>query len=211
MKIERGRHLLHEGQTATDMFVLHEGWACAYKTLSTGRRQIISFPIPGDLLGLRSILLRPTDHSLFALTDVVVSAVRDSLILKALHRSRNQALAVLRSAARDEALIVEHLVRLGRRSAIERAAHFFIELVERLRFVGPVGKLVFRCPLSQNDLADALGMTEIHINRVLRQLRERKLLTLRAGELIIHDFNGVAKIGAYKPNSSVARDLSSED
>lgn len=95
--------------------------------------------------------------------------------------------AILWAASRDEAMVVEHLVSIGRRSAIERTAHFFLELHERLQLVGLATEREFICPLSQYVLADALGLSAIHVNRVLRQLRERDLLTLKGRRVIIQD------------------------
>jgi CRP-like cAMP-binding protein len=201
LPVERGRQLTEEGQTGHKAFVLQSGWACSYKDLPNGQRQIISFPIAGDCVGLRSVLLRTADHSFSALTDAVVSAVEGPHIMKCVDEFPRLAAALLWAASRDEAMVVEHLVNIGRRSAIERTAHFFMELAERLRLVGLATEAEFECPLTQLVLADALGLTDIHINRVLRQLREQGLLTLRKGTATIHDLNGLRKLAGYKTAS----------
>ena len=95
-------------------------------------------------------------------------------------------------------MVVEHLVNVGRRSGIERTAHFFMELAERLHLVGLATEAEFDCPLSQFVLADALGLTAIHINRVLRQLRDQDLLTVRKGTIRIHDLNGLRKLAGFQ-------------
>ncbi len=95
-------------------------------------------------------------------------------------------------------MVVEHLVSVGRRNAIERTAHFFMELAERLNLVGLAEEAEFKCPLSQYVLADALGLTSIHVNRILRQLRERQLLTLANGTVKIHDLRGLRKIAGFQ-------------
>ena len=95
-------------------------------------------------------------------------------------------------------MVVEHLVNIGRRSAIERTAHFFMELAERLNLIGQATETEFKCPLSQFVLADALGLTAIHVNRVLRQLRERQLLTVRKGSVSIHDLAGLRKLAGFQ-------------
>ena len=100
--------------------------------------------------------------------------------------------------SRDEAMVVEHLVNIGRRSAIERTAHFFMELAERLSLVGLATEAEFKCPLSQFVLADALGLTSIHVNRVLRELREKQLLTMSRGNVRIHDLNGLRKLAGFQ-------------
>jgi CRP-like cAMP-binding protein len=198
LNVRRGQQLTREGQTGHNAFVLQQGWACSFKTLPDGGRQIISFPIAGDIVGLRSILLRTADHSFSALTDAVVNAVDGTHVMRCVTEYPRLGAALLWAASRDEAMVVEHLVNIGRRSALERTAHFFMELAERLSLVGLATKAEFRCPLSQFVLADALGLTSIHVNRTLRQLRERKLLTVRRGVVTIHDLAGLRELAGFQ-------------
>ena len=196
--VKRGKLLTQEGQTGHKAFVLQAGWACSYKVLPEGTRQVISFPIAGDIVGLRSVLLRTADHSFSALTDAVVSPVEGTHIMRCVTEFPRLGAALLWAASRDEAMVVEHLVSIGRRNALERTAHFFMELAERLSLIGEATETQFRCPLSQFVLADALGLTSIHVNRVLRELRERKLLTLRKGTVIIHDLAALRKLSGFQ-------------
>jgi len=101
---------------------------------------------------------------------------------------------------------VEHLVSIGRRNAIERTAHFFMELAERLNLVGLATQAEFQCPLSQYVLADALGLTAIHVNRVLRQLRDMRLLSVQRGTVEIHDLNGLREISGFQSGYLKSRD-----
>lgn len=197
-KVKRGTQLVHEGQTGHCMFVLQAGWACSYKDVPSGARQIISFPIAGDFVGLRSVLLRTADHSFAALTDAVVSTVDSARILQIFSKFPRLGAAILWAASRDEAMVVEHLVSIGRRSAIERTAHLFMELAERLNLIGLASEVEFKCPLSQYVIADALGLTAIHVNRILRQLRERDLLTAARGTVKIHDLNGLRTLSGFQ-------------
>ncbi len=107
------------------------------------------------------------------------------------------AAAILWAASRDEAMVVEHLVGIGRRSALVRTAHLLIELGQRLQLVGLGSEAGYACPLSQYDLADALGLTAIHVNRVLRQLRERRLATFRGGRVELHDLPGLQALAEW--------------
>ena len=198
VKVKRGQQLTHEGQTGHKAFVLQAGWACSYKLLPDGGRQIISFPIAGDIVGLRSVLLRTADHSFAALTDAVVNPVEGTHILKCVTEFPRLGAALMWAASRDEAMVVEHLVNIGRRNAIERMAHFFMELAERLSLVGLATEAEFKCPLTQLVLADALGLTAIHVNRVLRQLREQKLLTVGKGRVHIHDLDKLRKLAGFQ-------------
>jgi CRP-like cAMP-binding protein len=196
--VKRGQQLVHEGQTGQKVFILQAGWACSYKDLPSGGRQIISFPIAGDCVGLRSALLRTADHSFEVLTDAVVSTVDGSRMLQTFSDFPRLGAAILWAASRDEAMVVEHLVSVGRRSAIERTAHFFMELAERLNLIGLATETEFKCPLSQYVLADALGLSAIHVNRVLRQLRELDLLTVQRGKVRIHDLSGLRKLSGFR-------------
>ncbi len=206
MKVKRGRQLTQEGQTGHQAFVLQAGWACSYKLLPDGARQIISFPIAGDIVGLRSVLLRTADHSFSAVTDAVVNPVEGTHVMRCVAEFPRLGAALLWAASRDEAMVVEHLVGIGRRSALERTAHFFMELAERLSLIGEATETEFKCPLSQFVLADALGLTAIHINRVLRQLRESRLLTVRKGTVAIHDLGALRKLAGFQGGYLNSRD-----
>jgi CRP-like cAMP-binding protein len=204
--VKRGKQLIQEGQTGHKAFVLQAGWACSYKGLPNGDRQIISFPIAGDCVGLRSVLLKTADHSFSALTDAVVSPVESTHLMKCITEFPRLGAALMWAASRDEAMVVEHLVSVGRRSGLERTAHFFMELAERLNLVGLATEAEFKCPLSQYVLADALGLTAIHVNRVMRQLRERGLLTLKGGTVEIRDLKGLRKLAGFHGGYLNSRD-----
>lgn len=189
--------IVHEGQTDHRAWILQEGWANCYKLVPNGGRQIIGFPLPGDFMGLRSVLLRTSDHSFASLTDAVVSDVSRQRMIQVFQEFPRLATAILWATSRDEAMVVEHLVNIGRRSAIERLAHLFLELGQRLQMAGLVSTTEFACPLNQYVLADALGLTAVHVNRVLRQLRERGLITLKAQQVIIHNLDGLLELAGY--------------
>ena len=205
-RVKRGKQLMREGEAGHEAFVLQAGWACSYKDLPSGGRQVISFPIAGDFVGLRSILLRTADHSFEALTDSMVSSVDSAGMLQTFSEFPRLGAAILWAASRDEAMVVEHLVNIGRRSAIERTAHFFMELAERLHLVGLATEAEFKCPLNQTVLGDALGLSPIHVNRVLRQLREMHLLTLHKGTVKIDDLNGLRKLAGFEGGYLNSRD-----
>lgn len=189
--------IVHEGQTDHRAWILQEGWANCYKLVPNGGRQIISFPLPGDFMGLRSVLLRTSDHSFASLTDAVISDVPSQRLIEIFHQFPRLATAILWATSRDEAMVVEHLVNIGRRSAIERLAHLFLELGQRLGMVGLSSSTGFACPLNQYVLADALGLTAVHVNRVLRQLREQGLITVKAHHVIIHELDGLRQLAGY--------------
>ncbi len=184
-----GKELIHEGQPAPSAFVLFEGWASSFKVLRDGGRQIVDFQIPGDFLGLSNVLLRKSDHCIESITDIKASQFDAADLFGAIETCPRIASAVLWAASSDEAAAVERLVSLGRRDALERMAHFLLELGARLKQVGLATRQSYACPLSQYHLADALGLSPVHVNRVLRQLREDGLLTFRNGRVVFDDFD----------------------
>lgn len=192
-----GRELMHQGQANQSAYILADGWVCSYKVLPSGTRQIIDFQIPGDFLGLRSILFRAADHNIEPITDIEASEVLASDLLEAFAKTPRLATAVLWAASRDEAMVVEHLVDIGRRNAVERTAHFLLELGARLKLVRLGSIAGYACPLSQYLLSDALGLSAVHINRVLRELRERGLLTFRSGQVTFDDFDRLVALADF--------------
>lgn len=196
--VQRGRELLQQGEKGQVAYVLQSGWGCSYKTLTDGGRQVITFPIAGDLVGLRSVLLRTSDHTFSALTDAMVSRVELPRMLELFNEFPRLGTAVLWATSRDEAITVEHLASVGRRTAIERTAHLFLELWDRMCLVGLAGETEFDCPLNQYELADALGLSSIHVNRVLRELREVKLLTFNSHVVTFLDMPACRLMAGYE-------------
>lgn len=189
--------IVHERQEGHHAYILQEGWACAYKMLPDGGRQVINFSVPGDIMGLRSVLLRTSDHAFAAVSDIVVAEVSATQMMDSFQRLPRLGAAILWAASRDEAMVVEHLVNIGRRSAVVRTAHLLLELGMRLQLVELGSDDGFACPLNQYLLADALGLTSIHVNRVLRQLRERGLVTFREGRVTIHNLAALHALADY--------------
>lgn len=194
-----GRDLVHQGQSDQAAYILVSGWACSYKLLQDGQRQIVDFQIPGDFLGLRSVLLQISDHSVEPVTDIEVTEIQVKDLLGAFSKTPRLAAAVLWAASRDEAMVVEHLVGIGRRDAAERVAHFLLELEARLSLVGMGDKAGYDCPLSQYLLADALGLSAVHVNRVLRHLREAGMVTFRDGTVTITDYDRLVEFASFEP------------
>lgn len=193
------RDMVHQGQSEQAAYILSVGWVCSYKLQPDGTRQIVDFQIPGDFLGLRSVLLRTSDHSFEPVGNIQAAEVLTSDLLEAFAQTPRLAMAILWAASRDEAMVVEHLVGLGRRDADARLAHFLLELGARLALVGLGSKEGYDCPLTQYHLADALGLSAVHVNRVLRQLRENGLATFRDGHVTFHDYSGLVALAGFDP------------
>ncbi|PKP75273.1 MAG: Crp/Fnr family transcriptional regulator [Alphaproteobacteria bacterium HGW-Alphaproteobacteria-6] len=192
-----GRDLVQQGRTDQAAYILAKGWVNSYKLLADGSRQIVDFQIPGDFLGLRSVLLHTSDHNIEPITTIEVSEVLANDLIEAFAETPRLAAAVLWAASRDEAMVVEHLAGLGRRDAPTRMAHFLLELGNRLRLVGMGDKTGYDCPLTQYLLADALGLSAVHVNRVLRHLRDEGLVTFRDGRVTFDDYPGLVALADF--------------
>jgi CRP-like cAMP-binding protein len=178
-------------------FILTEGWALSYRQRSGGARQIVDFRIPGDFLGLRSMLLQKSDRAIAPVTPVVAAEVRVKDMLNTMVQMPRLGFALMWTASRDEALLADHVVSLSRRNAAERTAHFLLELAARMQLVGLGGTAGYDCPLTHVMMAEALGISAIHINRVLRQLREAGFVTFEDGRVHFGDFEGLADFADF--------------
>lgn len=178
-------------------FVLTDGWACSYKLRSGGTPYIVDVRIPGDFLGMNSILLRTSDHAIRPVTPVTAAEFNRKDILNTLEQAPKLGFALLWSASRDEAMLADHAVSLSRRNAAERTAHFLLELASRLQIVGLGGPAGYDCPLTLFMIADALGLTAIHVSRVMRQLGEAGLVTFEGGRVEFLDFDGLVEFADF--------------
>ncbi len=193
----QGTELVHEGEKDQSAFIMAKGWAISYKVLEDGSRQIVNFQVPGDLLGVRSVLLRTADHFVEPVTDIEASEVTKLELFETFGKTPRLATAVLWSASRDEAMVVEHLVGVGQRAAAERTAHLMLELGARLHLVGLADRTGYDCPLTQYHLADAMGLTPVHVNRVLRDIREAGMMTFQNGRVTYDDFNALIEFANF--------------
>lgn len=187
-KFPAGRDIIRQGQTAQTAFILEEGWAGSYKILANGSRHVVGIHIAGDFLGLRSLLFRAADHSVETITAVRASEVSQSFLTQTFAEAPRFRNGILWAASRDEAIVAENMVSVGRRSAGERLAHFLLELAARLRLIGLGDSAGYACPLTQYILADALGLSAVQVNRSLRELREERLVTFQQGQVVFQDF-----------------------
>ncbi|MFK0166463.1 Crp/Fnr family transcriptional regulator [Rhizobium sp. NPDC090279] len=183
----KGHDLIHEGQRGQNAYLLRDGWACSYRILHDGTRQIINFHIPGDLVGIRRLITFASDDNLCAITRMEAEEISVDDLSIALRGNSCLAMSILWSAFRDEAIVTQHLIDVGRRHPINRAAHLFLELGSRLNLAGLGTKTAFECPLTQSLVADALSLTTVHFNRVLRQLRELNAMTFHDGRVAFLD------------------------
>jgi CRP-like cAMP-binding protein len=187
------------GDRPTQCCLVLQGWAARYAALSEGGRQILSFYVAGDMPDLQSLHLHRMDHNLATLTPCTIAFIPHDELRAALRRHPDLATALWRDTLIDAAHYRERITSLGRRQALGRVAHLFCELYLRQRAVGLAGGLI--CPMApkQAELADALGLTSVHLNRVLRTLRTRKLVTLSGGTLTIEDWDALVAVAEFDP------------
>ncbi|MCJ2138438.1 Crp/Fnr family transcriptional regulator [Methylobacterium sp. E-066] len=177
--------LAEQEGVADHALIVFAGFASRYKRRVSGRRQILAYLVPGDLCDRGALHGYPLDHTIEALTPCRVAKVPRPVYLDLLGRHPRIALAVQRAKLAEEATAREWMVSIGIRSGRERMAHLLCELLERLGAIGQVTDGQYHLPLTQEDLADALGLTSVHVNRVLQALRRDGLISLRERRLRI--------------------------
>jgi CRP-like cAMP-binding protein len=195
--VAKGRDLLTEGELHTKFYLIVAGWAYAYKMLEDGRRQILSVLLPGDICDIGNLAPRRTDHSVAALTPLGVVEISYSALRQAMAEHPAIAEALWRRAFVGASIQREWTLNLGQRSALERIAHLFCELHVRLARTGHAADCNFHLPLRQSDIADATGLTTVHVNRVLKQLRDRGLITLSVRDFRINDLPTLTEIALF--------------
>ncbi len=198
-EVGRDRDLVREGDHSPQCIVLIEGFACRYRSLADGRRQIVSFHIAGDFLDLQGYLLDRLDHGIGTLTASKIGQIPHSAIEELLG-SKTITRRLWRETVVDGAIHREWLVNVGRRTAYQRVAHIFCELVIRLQAVGLARNGVCDLPLTQGELADATGLSTVHVNRVIQELRRDGLITLRGRMFSALDWEGLKEAAEADPN-----------
>lgn len=191
------RDLIAEGDKPGPTFLLLNGWACRYKVLTDGSRQIVAFLMPGDFGDIDTGSIHRMDHSIGTLTECQVVSVPSERMRQLTGATATLARAFGRSQMIDEGVMRAWIVNIGRRDSVARVGHLLLELYARLGDVGLTSGGSCRLPLTQTVLADALGLTPVHLNRVLRDLRERDVATLSLGTLHIEDLDELVRIAGF--------------
>lgn len=208
------RDLLRQGDKPAHVHLLVSGWCCRYSIVANGARQITAFLLPGDLCNSHITLLRRMDHGISTFTPVNIASVKPSDMDDLLARPLI-ARALGLAALIDESVSRAWMASLGKRNATDRVAYLMCELFVRLGTIGSSRTDGFDLPLTQEDLSDALGLTPIHVNRVVRQLREAGLLSIKNRAVQILDFSKLQKSVGFDPGylhvnrATAADDLSS--
>lgn len=194
------RDIIAEGAVPRAVFLIVSGWACQFKTLEDGRRQIVGFLLPGDSCDLNNLVLRRMDHSIGALTDVRYMEIPGEAVQRLTRDHPRIGKALWWQMLVQLSVQREWTTNLGQRNAVERLGSLLCELALRLRDVGLANGDCYDLPLTQTDLADATGLTSVHINRTLQQLRASGLISLSGRVLRIPDFVALQDTSLFTPD-----------
>lgn len=194
------KDLIREGDPPGPVLVMLEGWACRYKVLPSGTRQIMAFMMPGDACDLHIGMLAEMDHSIQTVTKALVATISRSAMDEMFAEYPRIATAMYVAQLVDEGTLRAWIVSLGRRSSVERVAHLILELFLRAVRIGLCDGASMELPLPQAVLADALGMTPVHINRMLQELRRSGAIELSRGVLHIKDPAVLTHISGFDAN-----------
>jgi CRP-like cAMP-binding protein len=188
---EPGVQVMQQGDAGGVAYIIEQGWTYSSNVLRNGSRQILDVQVPGDVAGLQSLPVPTAANDVTAITKVHAFEIQLDAVMDAISSDADLAAFIFWLAARQNDVASVRIIDIGRRTSVERVAHFILELATRLRLAGIGTDSGFPCPLTQYLLGDALGLTSVHVNRVLRDLRTSGLAhhqrgwisLLNAGEL----------------------------
>src|ERR687897_1787010 len=197
--IKEGQDIVRAGDQPSRSCLLLSGFACVYKITGAGKRQIVGFSIAGDMPDLQSLHLEVLDNSVSTLTQCRVGFVTHEALRDLCNRYPRITSAFWRETLIDAAIFREWVTNVGQRDAYSRIAHVFCELIVRLRAVGLAEDHVCDLPITQGEFADAIGVSNVHVNRVLQQLRADGLIETRGTQVKIPDWDKLKQAGEFDP------------
>ena len=198
INVNAGSVLIHEGQPSAQLYTLYSGWAFRYKTLQDGRRQILNFLLPGDVLGLQQKFDGISEHGVDLLNDCALCVFKSDALWTLYRDQPRMGYGITWIAAHQESHVDSNLVSAGQRTALESVAMLLVHLYRRLERIDQLdedGSVPF--PLTQQHIADALGLSLVHTNKTLRRLGLLKLHAINAGRLTVHDVQKLASLANY--------------
>ncbi|MBD9374223.1 Crp/Fnr family transcriptional regulator [Rhizobium sp. ARZ01] len=205
LSVERGATILVEGTHSPHIYTVLSGLGFRYKLLEDGRRQIMNYAFPGDLLGLQGVLMGELDHSVEALTPITLCVFERSKLESLFERHASLAYDLTWIAAREERILDEHLLSIGRRSALERTAYLLSYIHQRGNAVAGSGGAKKIIPLTQQHLADTLGLSLVHTNKTLRRLAERRLIRWQDGGCEVLEADELLRVSGWEGLKETAR------
>jgi CRP/FNR family transcriptional regulator, anaerobic regulatory protein len=198
LQLTAGTNILMEGLKSPHLYTLTEGVAFRHKGLTDGRRQILNYAFPGDLIGLQGSLLGEMQHSIDALSDVALCVFDRTCLYQMFEKSPAAAYEVTWRGAKEETILDENLLSVGRRSAQERAAYLLALLYQRAKLAGLAPRHRLNFPLTQLHVADTLGLSIVHTNRTLKTLAAKKLIQWQDRGCTILDEKGLLEVSGWE-------------
>ncbi|MDQ0321433.1 CRP-like cAMP-binding protein [Pararhizobium capsulatum DSM 1112] len=205
LAVDAGATILSEGANSAHLFTVLSGWGFRYKMLDDGRRQILNYMMPGDLIGLQGTLMHEMQHSVEALSPVTLCVFERDKLHKLFANHPGLGYDMTWIAAQEERILDENLLSLGRRSALERAAYLLAFLYRRAEATSLFEGQRVSLPITQQHIADTLGLSIVHTNRTLRKLADRKLIRWAERGCDILDDKGLAQIAGWSGIQEIER------
>lgn len=204
---ETGTTIMAEGSHSAHLYTLLSGWAFRYKTLPDGRRQVLNYMLPGDLIGLQASVIGHMEHSVEALSPLVLCVFQRDRLSELYRSHPGLGFDITWLAAREERMLDDHLLSLGRRSAVERAAYLIAFLYHRAAAVGLGASRNLFIPITQNHVADTLGLSIVHTNKTLRKLIDRGLIRWLDRACEVLDVKGLMEVADWQGPAERRRPL----
>jgi CRP-like cAMP-binding protein len=201
LTIRKKRDVVLEGYETRKLHIIERGFAARYKLLSNGKRQVLSILLPGDIIGMPAAFFRSSLYSVTTVSDVAVQVIPLIKFLDLCRRIPSLAIAMLWYTGHELAAYADHIVDVGRRSPLERVAHFLLELHSRLLAAGCAAEDSFEMPLSQEIIGDLLGLSAPHVNRMLHQLKAENLISMDHRQVTFEDREGLRLLARFEPLS----------
>lgn len=198
LAVDRGATVLVEGSSSPHLYTVLSGWGFRFKLLSDGRRQILNYIMPGDLIGLQGTIMGEMQHSVEALSGLVLCVFERGKLMELYSRHPGLAYDITWLASREERMLDENLLSIGRRSAIERAAYLIAFIHERARASGLGARRRVAIPVTQQHIADTLGLSLVHTNKTLRKLVQRGMIEWRDGGCEVVDLDGLLRLSGWE-------------
>jgi CRP-like cAMP-binding protein len=194
---EKGADIVRQGDRPTECCLVISGLACRYKLVAGGKRQILSLHFAGDMPDLQGLQLEVMDHGIGCITGVRAAFVAHQAVIALWRQHPHIGDLLFKHTLMDGAIFRDWIANLGRRSAYERIAHLFCEVFVRMRQLGLVERESFRLPMTQSELADACGISPVHVNRVLQQLRRDGLIVSTGDVHAIANWEALREAGDF--------------
>lgn len=205
MTAEAGSTLLVEGANSPHLYTVRSGWGFRYKTMADGRRQVLNYVMPGDFVGLQGSMLNEMQHTVEALSNMELCVFERDRFDDLYGKAPTLAFDLTWIAAREEQILDDHLLSIGRRTALERSAYLIAHLHDRAQSVMLFGEPVTIAPMTQQLIADTLGLSIVHTNKTLRKLADRGFIQWVDGGCRVIDVDALKRLASWAGNDAVKR------